>query len=84
MTEDIYPDRKATVTAVNCSGPFKIVITNADGTVEPEKTYIQGAAIVDTAYIEQPEPTYYLQIIVKTVHRATEANWLLLSNTLGK
>ena len=72
MTENIYPKKKATVTADNCEGPFKVVITNADGTTEPVKTYERTAAISDTMYIEQPEPPYDLEMFVQTVYGAKE------------
>jgi hypothetical protein len=72
MTQGVYPNRTATVTAQKCEGPFEITLTNADGTVEPVKTYSRGEATVDTSYIEQPEPPYELKMVVETVYRAKE------------
>ncbi len=72
LTENIYPKKKATVTAENCEGPFNVVITNADGTTEPARTYERTAATSDTMYIEQPEPPYDLQMLVQTVYGVKE------------
>lgn len=72
MTEDVYLERTATVTAENCEGPFKIVLTNADGTVEPAKIFERGELTADTMYIEQPDPPYDLAMHVETIYRAKE------------
>lgn len=70
MTESVYPDRLATITTESCEGPFKVVVTNEDGTVHSSKTYTRGEAFIDTMYIEQPEPPYDLAMIVKEVYKA--------------
>ncbi|MFM1876652.1 MAG: hypothetical protein RL266_2389 [Bacteroidota bacterium] len=72
-TESIYPNKQVTVTVEKCEGPFKVVITNQDGTTEPIKTYERTAASSDTMYIERPEPPYDLEMLVQTVYGAKEA-----------
>ncbi|MCF8276423.1 MAG: hypothetical protein K9J17_06795 [Flavobacteriales bacterium] len=71
-TQSIYPKKKATITAEKCEGPFKVVITNQDGSTEAVKIYERSTATSDTMYIEQPEPPYDLQMFVQMVYGATE------------
>ena len=70
----VYPEKVATVTTKNCEGPFTVVITNPDGTVESTKTYFRGPAVSDTSYIEMPEPPYDLLMRVESVYMAREKN----------
>lgn len=64
--------RTINVATKSCEGPFTVVLTLADGSSLPSRTFVRGNAVSDTMYIEMPDPPYDLQMHVETVYKATE------------
>lgn len=66
--EEIYGGKKAIVTAKNCNGPFHVKLILANGSIETEMTFEKGELIVDSVYVESPDPPYDLHLLTDTVY----------------